>query len=614
MNRNELEKALTVAWDGRGIDGASLQVDSDGTIAAPAPSAADAELELPFLVSLDDSAPFAMGRTIGEGGMGLVRAAHQRDLRREVAVKMLRAGDTRAVSELLREARVTGALEHPNVVPVHALGRDDDGQPAIVMKRIEGTSWKDVLEADGREPLDRHLAILVQVARAVHFAHRRGVLHRDLKPDNVMLGEFGEVYLVDWGLAVALREGVVPELRLARDVKYVAGTPQYMAPEMAVGAGDMFGPASDVYLLGAVLHELLMGAPPHTADDVKSMLLLAFESAPKSYPEEVPAELAAIAARAMHADPAERFPDADAFASAIDAYREHRSAIGVSREAQRRLEQLEAYIADGAARDRVHGAFSECRFGFQQALRMWPNNRHAQEGLERALTTMIRFELESGSAEAAEPLLHELGDGHPQLVEDVAQALEARRVQRERLAALEREQDPTAGDRVKGALVLMQSVGWLVSTFVAGYLHDTGIYTFRPIDLAVMTLFLFVFGSVVVARWRKRVLDTDRQKRVVTYGIASVGLYTVVHLVCHWVGATTYIGLLFVMVTSIAAWLAIIMLEDRRAWPSLIVVVICLGLLLVFPSYMFQIVGVAGAVSTAWLGVAYRKSARERSF
>ncbi|MCA9573515.1 MAG: serine/threonine protein kinase, partial [Myxococcales bacterium] len=197
--------------------------------------------------------------------------------------------------QLLREARVTGALEHPNIVPVHALLTSEEGAPLMVMKRVEGVAWGDRLRATdgGLEDLEQNLRILLQVCHAVHFAHTRGVLHRDLKPHNVMLGEFGEVYVVDWGTAVALRDDVPIEgLPKARNVSGVVGTLQYMAPEMVGGSGAELDERSDVYLLGAMLHEVLTGDPPHLGDKVEQLLVRAWQSRPYTYEPQVPAELA----------------------------------------------------------------------------------------------------------------------------------------------------------------------------------------------------------------------------------------------------------------------------------------------------------------------------------
>jgi serine/threonine protein kinase len=203
----------------------------------------------------------ALGKTLGEGGMGLVRAATQRSLGRQVAVKTLKpdAKNDQATLRLLREAWVTGSLEHPNIVPVYDLGLGEDGAPVIVLKLIEGSPWSDVARAPAdhaEDLLEKNLRIFLQVCNAVALAHSRGVIHRDLKLENVMVGRFGEVYLVDWGIAVSLRPDPTGRLPLASEAKEMAGTPAYMAPEM-LGSG-VLTERTDVYLLGAILHELLV--------------------------------------------------------------------------------------------------------------------------------------------------------------------------------------------------------------------------------------------------------------------------------------------------------------------------------------------------------------------
>ncbi|MBA3453112.1 MAG: serine/threonine protein kinase, partial [Deltaproteobacteria bacterium] len=207
------------------------------------------------------------GKVIGEGGMGIVREAEQVALGRIVAIKTLKAGraDPRGASDLLREAWVTGALEHPNIVPVHHLEIDEALLPLLILKRIDGVEWSalcnDAAEVQRRfgatDLLAWNLGILNQALNALRFAHARGVIHRDLKPSNVMIGNFGEVYLLDWGIAVATRDDGTQRFPLASEATELAGTPNYMAPEM-LGRGD--GPGlserTDIYLAGAVLYEL----------------------------------------------------------------------------------------------------------------------------------------------------------------------------------------------------------------------------------------------------------------------------------------------------------------------------------------------------------------------
>ncbi len=193
----------------------------------------------PRLASSNDDRDIEVLSTLGEGGMGRVFLARQHSLDREVAIKTVRDDASESDrSALLSEGAITGHLEHPGIVPVHALGVDREGRPVLVMKRVEGVEWATLLEDDDHpfwesrvgsraERLDDHLEILLQVCDAAHFAHSRGIVHRDIKPQNVFIGRYREVYLGDWGLA----------LHAEREQRSGAlcGTPAFMAPEMARG-------------------------------------------------------------------------------------------------------------------------------------------------------------------------------------------------------------------------------------------------------------------------------------------------------------------------------------------------------------------------------------------
>ncbi len=193
--------------------------------------------------------------------MGEVVAARQTALGREVAIKRLpRSGVTaRDQARFRSEAILASSLDHPNIVPIHDLGVDQEGRTFFAMKKVQGTHWGARFRQLGEA---ENLEILIRVCDAVAFAHSRGVLHRDLKPDNIMIGEFGEVLLMDWGLAVRLDD-------LHRESsRFASGSPAYMAPEMACADNAAIGIRSDVYLLGACLYELLVGEPPHPGDTV----------------------------------------------------------------------------------------------------------------------------------------------------------------------------------------------------------------------------------------------------------------------------------------------------------------------------------------------------------
>lgn len=427
---------------------------------------------------------------LGEGGMGVVLLAHQRSLHREVALKVLKPGNTKesARTALLTEAIITGSLEHPSVVPVHALGHDAEGQPILVMKRIEGASWRDLardrdhplwsaVAPEGDDRLDAHLEILMAVCNAVHFAHSRGFVHRDLKLHNVMIGGFGEVYVLDWGIATrAAVPGTVGPLPCP-----LVGTPSYMAPEMVWSDLARIDARTDVYLLGATLHALLTGGPRHRGESLYDVLFSAGASLPFDYGPDVPGELAAICNKATSAKPADRFPTALALRRAIASFRRHRGSIALSDEAAARLAELRALLAAPAksaapanAR-RVHGLLTECRFGFMQALRAWEDNEAARDGLTSCLEMMIEHEIAQRDAEGARALYAEL-PGPAAKLERQIEALEADlgevAAREARLRAMERDQDLSIGAGTQFSVVgilMVCAVGISILNFRDGF-------------------------------------------------------------------------------------------------------------------------------------------------
>ncbi|MBY0528118.1 MAG: protein kinase [Gemmataceae bacterium] len=307
---------------------------------------------------------------IARGGMGKVVRAVDCDLRREVAVKyMLDQTDAEQQSRFVEEAQITGQLEHPNIVPVHELGVDAQKRLFFAMRMVKGRSLAGVLDALRNNPavaekeysLGRLLGVFVNVCHALAYAHSRGIVHRDLKPANVMLGDFGEVYVMDWGLAKVLSSAASPELSsesvavslsgkvpLSRPLQtdragsgertmdgVVMGTVAYMPPEQAAGRISAIDQRSDVYSLGAILYVLLtLQAPIDTTGGVTEMLARVTNGrvvpperrAPdRARAGKIPKELAAVALKALALRPEDRYATVEALRRDVELYQEGRA-------------------------------------------------------------------------------------------------------------------------------------------------------------------------------------------------------------------------------------------------------------------------------------------------
>jgi serine/threonine-protein kinase len=263
--------------------------------------------------------------------MGEVWLAHDDRIDRDIAIKLMRGGANSedAVARFLREARVQGRLEHPSVVPVHDLGTDTDA-PFFAMKRLTGTTLADVLAAadHGKWPRRTLLARFVDVCLAVEFAHQRGVVHRDLKPANIMLGDFGEAYVLDWGLARMTGDAVEPVMRESdrnsdsgaghTEAGAMLGTPGYMSPEQM--RGEAVDHRTDIYALGCILYEILTGAPAIARGNAFEQTLAAVEHRPSRRAADAPPELDEACARATSSDLAARLSSARALGDAVQSF------------------------------------------------------------------------------------------------------------------------------------------------------------------------------------------------------------------------------------------------------------------------------------------------------
>lgn len=434
----------------------SVHVDSLDSEAGPRTSAPDrgAAAQSP---PEPEGPMYRLVRQVGSGGMGEVFEAIQVSLDRVVAVKRLKRSRhsecTDNSAALFRtEAVIAARLEHPNIVPVHDLGADEEGSPLLAMKLIEGTPWDAALRTElststWEDYLARHVDILIDVAQAVAFAHAQGIVHRDLKPAQVLLGGFGEVMLTDWGLAVCTEHGAQPRvagsglaahLPTPATASSPAGTPALMAPEQTELSAKGIGPWTDVFLLGGTLYFVLTGTYPFSAETPIRAVTLAkeckYEPPSVRAPDRaIPAELEGICLACLKAVPSERTESALAFVRALQDYKngslQRRTSIKLTDEVAARL----------AAPDSSYASFTECASLLGQAASHWGANPairalqaailagHARAALRLGDLALARIQGERLDADSPEraAIIREVG---------VAEEAQAAQVRQRRLA------------------------------------------------------------------------------------------------------------------------------------------------------------------------------------
>ena len=322
---------------------------------------------------------------IAEGGMGVVYRARDLTFDREVAIKVMKPGMNAA--EFVREAKVTARLPHPGIPPVYAMGTLPDGRPYLAMKLIQGETLDAVLKRRTEHVTDRGklLAAFEQMCHAVGYAHAQGIIHRDLKPSNIMVGAFGEVQVMDWGLAREVSSGQ-PTVSSAEQagtattpdatddaLKTVAGqikgTPAYMAPEQA--RGEPVDARADVFALGGILAAVLTGKPPFAGNSVLDTIIRAAqaelgETLSRLDASGADAELLALCKTCLAAKAEERFADATELALAVAAYRAEVEARLLQAERERAAEEARALEEENTRREAEARAAADRKRRFAQ--------------------------------------------------------------------------------------------------------------------------------------------------------------------------------------------------------------------------------------------------------
>ena len=497
-------------------------------------SRTDSHLPAIFVEATTTTGPpdLAPGALLGEGGMGVVHEAYQASLRRSVAIKRpLQAGDTEA---LITEARAMALIAHPNIVPVHALGTTEDGRAVLVMKQIQGSSFKELLrdrqhkawprlEARWGDQEAACLGILMEVCDALTAAHARGIVHRDVKPENVMVGEFGEVYLLDWG--IALRMGDTSASALGS----IVGTPGYMAPEMVLEPASADG-RTDVFMLGAVLHNVLTGTLRNRGSTFIETLASATHCEPIAYGPEVPEDLAALANAATSLNPGQRPPSASAFRERLSEHARYREALGL---VQAMREGMAAAVQAGLSSAEAGELLAESGTCIAAARRAAPNLALTLEAHESYLHLAIARDLELQNPQGARAHAARLTAPNAELAEAIA-ALEQEglraRADSQALQRARQEADTTDTFRLRAVASGLVLAGF----FVASLAHITDAADGDALDLERIVM-VDTIGVVAVAlgAWfgRARLFANQGNRRLTWAGLGGLCAVWLIHVV-----------------------------------------------------------------------------------
>ncbi len=558
---------------------------------------------------------------LGEGGSGQVLLALQRSMGREVAVKVPRDSEPWFAPTLLAEGRLAGRIEHPNVIPIYALGRSAQGAPILVMKRMRGATWE-ALMRDPAHPvwerfirpdekldtLESNLAILLAVVQGISAAHRGGVVHRDVKPANVLVAGPDEVCVIDWGLALDLRD--------PRGAANLVGTPAFMAPEMlgARHADGTVGERTDVYELGAMLYYILTGKHRNQGATTDAILEGLRSPSTIEVPDGPPA-LATIIKRATEFDPRERYPTAAAFGDAIRAWLEQRSAERIVRSADERLDQLATALTDyrngteaaqKPMRAQLDRLASASRASIEDALALVPDLAQAKSARLRYLELWVSHLLDRNDVDSARAELESAPGFVPDLEVRLARMENDAAARLSRLHSLEQDMDlrPAARARKRFFLsaiaygVVIYVLAFVVlPQFVPMEIHRT----YSPLAFTVLSN--AAFWAVVYAG-RKRLLLNAASRHIMAWVAVLIGFF-LLHRATVLVFGGVPVERAFaneILTTAVMSTYATFAMA-KRFWPAPLITFASYCCALAWPVYAPQIFG---GSTLLMLGIAAR--------
>lgn len=529
---------------------------------------------------------------LGRGGMASVLQARQVHLDREVAVKRPHNGSSSAERAVLREARVMARLEHPAIVPIYEVCEEPDGTPVVFMRRISGRTWRELLddprlitEVFGRvDHLRWHLEIFARLCEVVAYAHEQGIVHRDLKPENVMLGAHGELYLIDWGIALSTRDDDQGVLPLARDANDLAGTPAYMAPEM-VFRDRAISTRTDVYLLGAIFHELVTGKRRRRANSMAELRVEVLDR--PEFPETVPSLVIDICLRALSIEPSERYASAAEFLQAIRGYQNRLHVQTVVASLSLRIETLrERFLVHDASPDD-----DEELLELRVSLREMPDDEPAFSSLRDSVRELrVLSALQSGDLNTARRIFDKLPSPSPVLVQRVANAQEAadrghRQVQS--LARFERDRNVRIGRRARLATLSALGIVW-----TAGPLLD--LFTQRAsyweiVGPAIVGLTIAVAASMIAVRTKDALVTTSVGRQTSVAFLMLCGTVVIVRAFGFALGLSLQqLGVIQMLCVSEIVCMYVLAV-DRRLWLAAVAY------------FVFTLLAAAQPAHVAWL-------------
>lgn len=536
-------------------------------------------VDIPARTTLDGG-EIRMSGVLGLGGSGVVELGNQRSLGRDIAVKRVHnPSDERAVRELLREASITARLAHPAIVPVHRVFEETGLGPVVVMRYVDGRTWRSTLQGPvAPERVAEQVRTVIELCYALEYAHSQEVLHLDLKPDNVLVGSYGEVYLIDWGIAMDLRQEPVRER--------VCGTPAYMAPEMLDPERAAISVRSDVYLLAGSLFEALHGHPPHRSPVIVEAMQAALRPVEWPSTQRVPIELDRILRRALSQDPEDRHPDVRSLRAELEAFLTHQDA-------ERLLCRVSEELRD-ARRTIDRKTLKTLSDRVETALELWPSSQTAHRLLREITARRVEVALREKDLAEAQRLVDGEVPLPGRLVLAVEQLEGIARQNAEHLAGLTLHDQPSLDGQervLQGFLALSMVLGGALLFLRTGPL-------FQPAELLVQLGVLIVgWAALLGLRWKDVSGTWAARAAVQTVTVVMAGM--LFNRVIGWRLGTA--GVDVVRVDLLLAGVAFVLRSHLHFAfiPTGLVFLTCSAAASLYPEHARTIILVAPALATA---------------